>query len=85
MTFATNGSVASVTATIKQSNPFDTNTWINICDIPSWFKVYSYWVEVKNGNGNRVGIWSVDGGSLSIFIHDATCNNAIVTGVLMVQ
>lgn len=73
-----------VSALLKSSTPFATNTWIQICKVPSWFKVSSYWIEAINGNGQHAGIWGIEGGFLSIYIHDKTCTNVITSGVLKV-
>ena len=73
-----------VRALLKSSAPFPTNTWIQICKVPSWFNASPYWIEAVNGNGQHAGIWSIESGFLSIFIHDATCINVITSGVLQV-
>ena len=84
VSFSRNGSTAMVSASLKSSAPFPTNTWIKICKVPSWFNVSSYWVEAMSSNGQHAGIWSVESSFLSIFIHDATCTNVITSGVLQV-
>lgn len=73
-----------VSASLKSSSPFTTNTWIQICKVPSWFNVSSYWVEAINSNGQHAGIWSIESGFLSVFMHDATCTNVITSGVMQV-
>lgn len=85
VTFAKNGPVCHVSANISSKDPFPVNKWVGICDAPSWVAVRSYWLTARSGNGNDVGIWTIDSGKLMVYPHEQDLTKIIIDGLLLMR
>ena len=85
VTFAKNGPVCHVSANISSKDPFTVNKWAGICDAPSWVAVRSYWLTARSGNGNDVGIWTIDSGKLMVYPHEQDLTKIIIDGLLLMR
>ena len=57
--------------------------WTDICSVPKWVNVTSFWNTAKNSSGRDSGIWDITGGKLRLYLTDTDEKNVTVGGLML--